>query len=140
MTLDEIKQAIITHFLTEWALLSSPPVVTIQNEDFDPATEGGTEWVRISINEEDTRQRSLGRPGTRKFERLGRVFVQVFVKQGEGGTQRADEIGQDVRDILEGTDQITGACFFTGRVLPAAPDGYWYRVVADVEFSYDETK
>ena len=140
MTLDEIKNTILTYYITQWNLLSVTPTLTLENEDFDPATEGGIEWARISIVEHEARQRSLGKIGNRKFERLGSVFVQVYTKQGSGGTKRADEIAQDVRDILEGTNAITGACFFTGRVITQEPDGHWHRVVVEVEFSYDETK
>lgn len=140
MTLDTVKDAIITHFLDEWALVTPPPAVTLENEDFNPEADGGTEWVRLAIRELDSHQKTLGRITKRKFERLGSVFVQVFVKQGEGGTQRADEIGEVVRDILEGTDKISDVCFFAGRIISQQPDGHWHRVVVEVEFSYDETK
>lgn len=140
MTLNEIKQTILTYFLAQWALLAVSPVVTVENEDFSPLKEGGDEWVRLSVVEHDTRQRSLGKIGSRKFERLASVFVQVYTKQGKGGTERADEIAQNVRDILEGTKGVTGACFFTGRIIAQEPDEYWHRVVTEIEFSYDETK
>lgn len=137
MTLDEAKILILDHFTTAWGATSA---ITFENEDFKPDDEGGTKWIRVSVREMDSNQRTLGATGNRKFERLGSVFIQVFVKEGEGGTQQADVLAQTARGILEGTSSVTDVCFFVGRIITQEPDGYWHRVVVEVNFSYDETK
>ncbi len=137
MSIDTTKQAILNYFVSAWGATSP---ITLDNEDFDPETEGGDEWVRVSIREFASGQKTLGKITNRKFRRVGSVFVQVFTKEGEGGTQPSDTLAETARGILEGTNQVAGVCFFAATVRTQPPDDYWYRVVVEVEFSYDETK
>lgn len=137
MTRDEAKQAIYNFFVTEWA---GETPVTIENEDFDPAVEGGTEWVRLSMRDRQANQRTLGRVGNRRFERPATLFVQVFTRKGQGGTQRSDQLAHLARSILEGTNQVSGIWFFVATIGDMIPEDYWNMVVVEVEISYDETK
>lgn len=137
MISDTVAQSILDHFLIEW---NNETAVVLENEQFSAEDSAADEWIRISLREDLSEQHTLGKIGNRKFLRPSRVLIQVFTKQGEGGTERLNQLSVMARDILEGTNAIDDVDFYVGSIRPLPPEEYWQGVVVDIEFDYTETK
>lgn len=134
-TLNEARGRIYQDFATAWGATSA---LTFDNEDFSPPA--GLPWVRLAVRHESAQQESLGEPGARKFERLGRVFVQVFTPL-DTGAATADNLASAARAVFEGkTLTPENIRFHAVTVREIGPDGAWYQVNVEAQFSYTETK
>ena len=108
------------------------------NDEFDPPVD--SPWARMVIKHNGAPQKTLGRPTTRKFDRLGSMFIQVFTPQREG-TRRSSELIQRVVDGFEGA-RISGTSICFNDVIPreVGPTDHWYQVTIECEFRYTDIK
>ncbi len=130
-TINQAREAIYERFTTQWAD-ETPVVFTNEQADTDGA------WVRLTMQNQIRRQKTLGPPGARKFDDRGIIFIQVF-EPGDSGTARGDELVALAREIFEGVS-FSGVKCFAAPTTEIGPDGKWFRRNVSIGFDYDETK
>lgn len=134
MTLAEATELLTAYFTTQWGTKSA---LTREGEVYRPPQDGSP-WVRFTIRHTDQRQHSLGSP-TRKFDRHGLMFVQVFAPLS-AGRGAADRLCEEVRGILEAKDIGPGVATFESAVREVGVDGRWLQVNVETGFRYEEQK
>lgn len=133
-TRDEAREAIYEAFRVGW---SDETNYWFDNEIAEP--EDLEEWVRLTIRHSISSQETLGKEANRKFDRAGRVLVQVFVALDKG-TNRSDELSTKVRDIFEGKT-ISGIRFTAVTIREIGEDNQkWFNVIVEAPFNYTEIK
>ena len=81
--------------------------------------EEGQLWARISFQNTDGGQYSLGAVGERKFRRQAVIAVQIFTPRGEGPS-RANQVAQAVVELFEGAAH-SALDFHDAVVRPTPP-------------------
>lgn len=134
-TMNQAREAIYSAFATAW---STTTAIALDNETFEPTE--GTPYVRLAVRHIGRSQRTLGRPGNRKYGSLGAVFVQVFVPINSG-VKDADTLAKAAQDIFEGvTLAAVEVSFLDVIVRETGPDGKWFGMVVQADFDYEEIK
>lgn len=133
-TLNQARTAIYEEFQAAWGATTP---FTFDNEKYTPPD---TEWARLTVRHTASTQDTLGAQGNRRFERIGSVFIQIFVPTNQG-TTRADELATIARETFEGKS-LTGTTirFLDVIVRETGVDGQYYVVVVEATFQYDETR
>ena len=134
-TIAAAREAITERFSTQWAAAQPAVPFTLENEAY---TAPATSWVRMTIQNVDSFQETLGAVGRRRFIRRGSVFVQIFVATDAGVTP-ADTLARDARIIFEGVS-FSGLRFNNAVIREVGPDGRFYQSLVEAFFEYDETK
>jgi len=107
------------------------------NEPFKPPTNSA--WARFSIRQMPGTTATLGAPGSRRYTRRARVFVQLY-DQPSAGRANLDVLANQVLTIFEGV-RFSGLRFFAADPVREGPsDGKWTQFVVTVPFDYIETK
>lgn len=146
MTEREAIEGTYQLFAEGWAALhpgdpSDPNHVpyTFRDEVFGADQLGALEaWVRVSIQHTASDQVTHGSAPSRKFERRGNVFVQVFAPIDQGVGLLATLAG-DARTVLEG-QRIDDLCIYAGRTEESPGDGRWAMTVVVLPFRYTEVR
>lgn len=101
-------------------------------------------WARTTITNTSGDQRSLGGIGSRRFERLGLVQVQIFAPLNDSSRLSLSETYSTlVRDSLEGRATPNGVWFRRVYVQDVGVDqdsGAWWQTNVVASFTYDEMK
>lgn len=138
MTPDELRAAAYSRFNANW----SDATVQIHYEG-NPFTEPapGTEWIRVAVRNLGGGQSTLGQTGSRKYDRVFAVVMQVFVPIDEGMKQGAMH-AQAARAIFEGVRLDDEAWMYDGTISEQAlRDGAKSRQInVEVSGVYLETK
>lgn len=129
----DAREAIYQEFLTAWGATSP---FTFENEAYTPTA--GVSWVRLSVRHNTSLQDSIGGVGNRKFERSGRVFIQIFTPL-DRGLRPADALTATARAIFEGV-RVSGIVFYSPVIREIGPDGAWLQVNVECPFDYQEVK
>lgn len=138
MTTAQASEAIYEQFATAFAALRPTVPVSFDNEEFDPPASGP--WVRLSVGFQASQQDTLGAPGSRKYRRLGSVYVQVFVER-DAGRKDSDLIAQDVVSSLEGFSLGGGLLvLYASSPRDVGNDGRWYMKNVATPFDFEETR
>lgn len=146
MTEREAIEAILETWESGWETLhpvatTDPACVpwTTTNEDFQADQLGALgAWARVSIIHTTADQVTMGDVGTRKFDRRGNVYVQLFAPVGSGVGLLADLAG-DVRSVLEGV-RLSGLTLHAGRTQEGAEDSRWAMHTVVIGFRYTDTR
>lgn len=146
MTEAQAIQAILAQWESGWDDLhpqssADPDYVpyTYTNEAFEPASLGDLgAWARVSIVHTAGAQVTQGSAPSRKFERRGNVFVQLFAPIDNGVAVLAG-LSDDVRTTLEG-QRLEDLNLYEGRTEELPEDGIWARRVIVVRFRYVDTR
>lgn len=79
----EVQEALYQRFVDGWSPDPDAPRTpyVFEDEKIDPPA---GPWVRFSVKRMPGGQGTLGGPGRRKMDRVGRVFVQLFTPPGNG--------------------------------------------------------
>lgn len=95
-------------------------------------------WARVTLRHITGAQASLaGGSGTRRWERVGILTVQIFVPSGQG-LAGAQSLAKIAVDAYQGQTTPGGVWFRNVRLTEVGPDGDWFQVNALAEFVYDE--
>lgn len=131
-TIDSKRNLIYNTFIAAWG--STTPFA-LDNED-----EASTSlaWVRLVVRNRVGDQDTLGKPTNRKFLRKGAVFIQVFTPRAEG-TEEADTLAEKARDIFEGK-RFGDLWFIAADVTEQGVEGIWFKMLVEIEFTYEEIK
>jgi hypothetical protein len=125
-------------FIDLWGTTSP---FTFDNEKFTPPTK--TAWVRVTVRHDDSTLELIGGTqagGFNKYQRTGRLTVQVFTPLNEG-VEEADTLAQTARDIFEGVTLSSNAIRFNDVIVrEIGPDEGWYQFNVEAVFQYDERK
>lgn len=149
LTFEEARDVILDLFKARWdadtpAITGSfVPEVEYPNVDpkESPLAKGNKAWARVSLRHATGRQRSMGAPGNRIFQRNGVVTVQIFVPTGKQGLVIADRLGKVAVDAFEGEETSAGNVWFRNATYrEVGVDGAWFQVNATAEFEYDLVK
>lgn len=146
LTYANIEDVLTGCFLRQWADRTPVILKNQLQEDIAPDTEA---WVRLSVLKTANRQSSLGTVGNRRFVRVGRVFVQIYVRSGEQ-TSLLNELCSAVVDMFETfceypelrilqirqQDEPDGAT----PTAKVTADGAWFGTLINVQFAFDEVK
>ena len=130
-TESQAKEIVYQEFISLWA---GETEVTLENESFTPANK----YVRITIRQLGSNQRTLGRTGNRKFRRDALVLIQVFTP-ADTGTGESDRLSKLAANIFEGK-RLNGLSFGSVSSRGVGPSGSWYQALVEAPFDYDEIK
>lgn len=146
LTYANVEDILTGCFLRRWA--NRTPVI-LKNQLQEDIAPDATAWVRLSVLKTANRQTSLGVVGNRRFVRMGRIFVQVYVRSGEQ-TSLLNELCSAVVDMFETfceypelrimqirqEDEPDGAT----PTAKVTADGAWFGTTIGVQFAFDEVK
>lgn len=146
LTYANIEDVLTGHFLTSWG--SRTPVI-LKNQQQTVIPADADAWVRFSVLRTANRQRSMGIVGNRRFVRVGRIFVQVYVRSGEV-TELLNELCYAVVNMYETfceypeirilqirqEDEPDGAT----PTAKVTADGAWFGTTINIQFAFDEVK
>jgi hypothetical protein len=136
-TINQARAAIYEKFINDWPSQSIVTPFTFPNETFD-STELNEPWVRVSVNNTDANQETLGPKGLRKYRREGTIYIQCF-DLSNNGLKTLDEIAANARGIFEG-ETFDGVYVDDSVIRESGPDGRWFMVVVSCFFHYNQTK
>lgn len=145
MNLVEATEVALELFEASWTDSSLPPY-TFKNEV--PADAPAT-WLRLTVNELSSEQRTMGVPGQRKFTRRCQVVAQIFFPAeasgdppASGGLSPGQTLGDLVRKAFE-SKSVSGVNFLSPTVGSATMDpdggGRWSVIRVTAPFYFDET-
>ena len=130
------NEAFYQFFADVWTPTGFP--FAFENEKFDETP--NQPWARAVVRHNAASQDTLGRRLNRRFERLGAMFIQIFVPLKEG-TARSKQLVQVISNGFEG-ERITGTTICFNDVIPreVPPTADWYQVTIEAQFRYSEIK
>lgn len=132
MTFNEARDLILAPFQTAWG--SEGPV---QWDDVAAAPTDGN-WARATIKHSDGGAESLAdESGTKRFERIGTLYVQIFTPVGLGMVTGYD-LAQRVVNQYQSTR--SNVWFRRVRMREGAKDGAFRQTTVLVDFSYDDVR
>jgi hypothetical protein len=142
----EAIEAILQRWEDEWEALHPADTGDLDcvpwyagNEAHDPADLGALgAWARINVIHTVAEQTTHGSAPSRKWERRGNIFVQLFAPI-DAGVGLLAELADDVRTALEGF-RSGALCTYGGRTQEGAEDGVWAMSTVVVSFRYTETR
>lgn len=146
LTYANIEDVLTGCFLSQWNN-RTPVILKNQQQTVIPADADA--WVRFSVLRTANRQRSMGIVGNRRFVRVGRIFVQVYVRSGEV-TELLNELCYAVVNMYETfceypeirilqirqEDEPDGAT----PTAKVTADGAWFGTTINIQFAFDEVK
>ena len=146
MTYANIEDVLTGCFLSQWN--NRTPVI-LKNQQQTVIPVDADAWVRFSVLRTANRQRSMGIVGNRRFVRVGRIFVQVYVRSGEV-TELLNELCYAVVNMYETfceypeirilqirqEDEPDGAT----PTAKVTADGAWFGTTINIQFAFDEVK
>lgn len=146
MTYANIEDVLTGCFLSQWNN-RTPVILKNQQQTVIPADADA--WVRFSVLRTANKQRSMGIVGNRRFVRVGRIFVQVYVRSGEV-TELLNELCYAVVNMYETfceypeirilqirqEDEPDGAT----PTAKVTADGAWFGTTINIQFAFDEVK
>lgn len=145
MTPNEFRDLVYKTFLASWD--EEVSIFTFDNEKFTPPDDApnvarplrNRRWVRLCVRHGDSRQKTLGPVGARKFEHQARVILQIFIS-ANSGTSDADYLNQTFKEIFD-TDLGRGDVFGgeSSYRERGTADG-WYMAESSVTYTYDEIR
>ena len=146
MTYANIEDVLTGCFLSQWN--NRTPVI-LKNQQQTVIPVDADAWVRFSVLRTANKQRSMGIVGNRRFVRVGRIFVQVYVRSGEV-TELLNELCYAVVNMYETfceypeirilqirqEDEPDGAT----PTAKVTADGAWFGTTINIQFAFDEVK
>ncbi|MCE6993055.1 phage tail terminator-like protein [Dyadobacter sp. CY323] len=125
------SKQIIKYFAQQWNNLTK---VAYPDVGFKPPN---TEtWVRLTIQNFDGYQASMGSPGSNRFRRKGLVTIQIFQKEGTAGLDALNKADAAV-NIFRGVENA-GIQYYDVQIKEIGNDGAgWYQINVLAYFQYD---
>lgn len=140
----EVQEALYQRFVDGWTVdpLADPVVYrtpfVFEDEKIDPPD---GPWVRFSVKRMPGGQGTLGGPGKRKMDRVGRVFMQFFKPPGGGVGDLSDhaEAGAKLFENcrIQNTHDIRFAEVEPGQ-SGQVENGRWLGLSVEGRFDYEE--
>lgn len=145
LTYANVEDVLTSCFLKRWA--DKTPVILKNSvpKNLDDKVEA---WINFAVAINASRQDSFGGVGNRRFVRVGRIFVEVFVKAGTI-TGLQNSLVNSIIDIYEDGSwspmrirQITQHDLPDGahRRASITGDGRWFGTQVNIQWSFDQVK
>jgi hypothetical protein len=135
MKRSEAKNLLMKEFIAEYA--THTPVAYPNNEEFVKPT--NAPWVRFIVEDNTSSQRTIGKSGNRRYNRLGLITYQVFIPNNTG-TYEGDILCEKINDIFEGKRFGSINCW-EGRYIHYGINAQdLYQFNGSITYSFDETK
>lgn len=141
VSITQARRDLYQRFIDLWGATSA---YTFDNEVYNPTA--GNAWVRFSVRHDGSELEAIGgtaggaSPGFRKYQRRGRVVVQIFTPENQGA-EAADIIVAKVQDLFEGFTLPGNSIRLNDVVVrEIGPGEGWYQVNVEAFFKYDERK
>lgn len=135
MTEKEANEAVLARWIASWSSLQPLVPFCFENE----AALAVDTWARVKAQFPGSRQVSTGPVGTRRFERTGTIFVQLFVPVDQGTAALLDLV-QAVRTTFESQQLAADLWTYATGVAPAIEDGRWFMRVCSTPVTFYETR
>lgn len=134
------KLAVATRFVDELPDdLKTDDDVSYVLPDFPTdGMKGKKEWVHLRVYHNTSRRLTIGPKGARRFNRRGRIAIQIYTEPGVG-PKRADDIAEIIGNMFEGRSLPGFSVVFTNcepRETGLDNDGRYNVTLAEVEFEY----
>lgn len=134
------RDIILTHFKTLWDAAAPTTTGVVVYYDDVAGVELPDTFVKVFVRHTLAGQRTLAEAGSRRFERLGLVIVQIFTPAAEGQVD-SDLLTQVVNDIFEGKKTTGSEVWFRNtQAVEVGRDRAWFQVNVTAEFQYDAIK
>lgn len=147
-TMTEARDEVFALFKTAWGAGALYPLVsgtvpeiryTGTVQPAKPAPDAC--WCRISMVHMGGSQLTFGKVGSRRFERRGTIYVQIFVPtKGGQGLSASESLATVARGAFEGKSTASGVWFRDVHVEDLGIDDSWEATNVLAAFSYDEIK
>jgi hypothetical protein len=134
-----VQEALFQRFKARWVVLGQP-ISPIQygNETFDPPD---GRWVKLNPQRRPGSPGTIGRPGNRKMDRAGSLFILLREPAGNGVGDLSD-LAEYAAKIFEGCRLPTYDLRFN-EVEPLGDaaeieGGRWWGVTVEARFVYEQ--
>jgi hypothetical protein len=137
----EVQEALYQRFVDQWVEAAEPltPVQLENEQGFDPPN---GQWVKLLVVSRPGGPGTIGRPGNRKMDRAGAVFMLLREPPG-GGVGSLSDLAERARDVYENCrfnpHDIRFAQGDIGREA-LVEDGRWWGVTVECRFDYEDLK
>lgn len=145
LTYANIEDVLTRCFIERWA--DKTPVI-LKNAVPQEMPSSVEAWVYFTVYKNASRQDSFGGVNNRRFVRIGRIFVEVFVKAGVI-TSLMNELSTDVVNMYEdGSWSPMRMVYISQHDLPDGAhrrasitgDGRWFGTQINIQWAFDEVK
>ena len=145
LTYANAEDRLTSCFLQRWA--NRTPVI-LRNSVPKELEDSVQAWVNLTFSINASRQDSFGVVGNRRYIRVGRIFVEVFVKAGTATGVQHDLVVDVVNMYEDGSWSPLRILQITQHPLPDGAhrrasitgDGRWFGTQVNIQFSFDEVK
>lgn len=107
----------------------------------EKATPPAAPWARFSVKRMPGGPGTMGRPGNRKMDRVGMVFVQLFKPPGKGVGDLSD-LGERAAGVFENCRLLGANDIRFGEVEPGqsqqVENGRWLGLSVEGRFDYEQ--
>lgn len=106
----------------------------------EPKVDG--KWGKVSIQSRPGGPGTIGRPGNRKMDRAGVVFIDLREPPGEGVGDLSD-LAEEARDVFENCRFAPFDVRFSTVDIGdegLVDEGRWWGVTVEARFDYEEVK
>ena len=134
MLRNEAVQSLYSRVLDNYSLDGDR--ILLDGEGDDEPESG--DWIRLSVRYSTAPQVTLGRKDNRKFDRNGRLFVQVFT-DAEIGRSNSDALVNELVDLFEG-ESFGGINIRNVETRETGADGKWYIQLVECLFQFETIK
>lgn len=134
----EVQEALYRRWRDRWAIGDRPRTpFQLENEKFDPPD---APWAKMQVHGLPGGPGTIGRPGNRKMDRAGTVFIDLREPPGNGVGSLSD-LADAARAIFEGCrfgpHDIRFATVDVGGESEV-DGGRWWGVTVEARFDYEE--
>lgn len=100
-------------------------------------------WCRVSTQNFKEQQATLsdcvGVPGKKRFNTVGRIYVQLFCPKSLGNSKElGDKLAVVARDAFRGKQSPGGVWFRDTTISNLSPEALFYRINVTSDFNFDE--
>lgn len=136
----EVQEALYARFIDQWKVGAEPRTpIQLDNEKFDPPD---GPWVKLVTQRRAGGPGTMGRPGNRKMDRAGAVFVLLREPPGDG-VGRLSDLADQAAAVFENCRlQPHDIRFSTVEpgLASQIENGRWWGVAVEGRFQYEELK
>lgn len=145
MTEEQAVEAITQRWITGWDALNPIAEIGVVPYTFEGETATAEAyWARVTIIHTSARQITVGGTGTRRIERMGRVWVQLFADL-DRGRQLVSRMADAARSVIElqrlvvaGDDEPV--VIYSATTNEVDTEGRWVRSTINAPFVYYQTR
>lgn len=140
----EVQETLYARWAAQWVvdpLAVDPEALTYYVFEDEKAEPPAGVWVRFSVKRMPGGPGTMGRPGNRKMDRVGMVFIQLFKPPGDGVGDLSD-YGERAAGIFENCRLLADHDIRFGEVEPGESgqieNGRWLGLSVEGRFDYEQ--